>query len=163
MSDQTYRQLVAEIRHVCSALSLQLPIRSASLASQRRTIASIHHKLEILETKVRTMAHRSWRLAKRDEYQTLDYLLCNLLTETINMALLADEFRADPEGTASCLRSVTQRKNQLIQQLQDIEDQSRLKESSQLTKRQQATKIVSKSNRNNRIVYKPISKQSTIS
>lgn len=161
MSDQTYLQIVAEVRHVCSALSLQLPLRSAALASQRRIIASIQHKLEILETKVRTMAHRSWRPTKRDDYQTLDCLLCNLLTETINMALLADEFQSDPEGTVSCLRSVTQRKNQLIQQLQSIEDHGRIKDSSLIIKRQSAKKIVSKSNRNNRPQYKPISHIST--
>lgn len=121
MSKQTYLQLVVEIRHVCSSLSLQLPTHSRAIASQLRLIHTARHKLETIETEVRALASRAWRPVRRNEYQTLDHLLCNLLTEAINMALLAEEFVADPEGSMSCLKVVTQRKEQLVEQLQEVE------------------------------------------
>ena len=121
MSNQTYLQLVAEIRHVCSSLSLQLPTHSGAIATQLRVIHGVRQRLEELEVRVRALASRSWRPARRDEYQTLNYLLCNLLTQAINMALLAEEFLADPEGSMSCLRLVNQRKDQLMDQLHELE------------------------------------------
>ena len=122
MSNQAYLQLVADIRHICSSLSLQLPTHPGAIASQRRTIDTVHQKLATIEPKVRALASRSWRPTRRSEYRTLDHLLCNLLTEAFNMTLLADEFMADPEGSVSCLRSVNQRKEQLVQQLQELEN-----------------------------------------
>lgn len=122
MSKQTYLQLVAEIRQICSSLSLQLPTNSSAIASQLRLIHTVRQKLEAIEPGVRTLASRSWRPSQRVEYQTLDYLLCSLLTEAINMALLAEEFLADPEGSMSCLRTVNQRKDQLMTQLCEIEN-----------------------------------------
>ena len=121
MRNQTYLQLVADIRHICSSLSLQLPTHPGTIASQRRTIDTVHQKLETIEPRVRALASRSWRPIRRSDYQTLDYLLCSLLTEAFNMTLLADEFMADPEGSVSCLRAVNQRKDQLVQQLQELE------------------------------------------
>ncbi|MEM9213734.1 MAG: hypothetical protein AAGD25_05245 [Cyanobacteria bacterium P01_F01_bin.150] len=122
MSNQTYLQLVADIRHICSSLSLQLPTHTAAIASQRRAIDSVHQKLEAIEPKVRAIASRSWRPTHRSKYQTLDHLLCKLLTEAFSMTLLADEFMADPEGSVSCLRSVNQRKDQLVHQLSELEN-----------------------------------------
>ena len=121
MSNQSYLQLVADIRHICASLSLQLPTHPGAIASQRRTIDIVHRKLETIEPKVRALASRAWRPIQRSEYQTLDHILCSLLTEAFNMALLADEFMADPEGSISCLHTVNQRKNQLMQQLHELE------------------------------------------
>ena len=121
MSNQTYLQIVTDIRQICSSLSLQLPTRPGAIASQLRVIHAVRQKLEIIEAKVRALASRSWRPDRRDEYQTLDHLLCNLLMEAINMALLAEEFLSDPEGSVSCLRIVNQRKDQLMQQLHELE------------------------------------------
>lgn len=121
MSNPAYYQLVADIRHICSSLSLQLPTPPGAIASQRRMLDTVHQQLETIEPKVRALASRSWRPTRRNEYKTLDHLLCSLLTEAFNMTLLADEFMADPEGSVSCLRAVNQRKEQLVQQLQELE------------------------------------------
>ncbi|MGK7891588.1 MAG: hypothetical protein AB4042_19845, partial [Leptolyngbyaceae cyanobacterium] len=37
--------------------------------------------------------------------------------EATNMALLAEEFQADPEGSVSCLREVNGRKDTLMQEI----------------------------------------------
>lgn len=120
MSTSTYLQIVANIRRLCMTLSLQLPTHKTAIASQMRNIQSIRRDLEMMQAKVRLLATQSWRLMQRDKYLNLDHLLCNLIIEATNMALLAEEFTVDPEGSISCLQEVTYRKNILSQEIQQL-------------------------------------------
>ncbi|NET09898.1 MAG: hypothetical protein F6K16_35400 [Symploca sp. SIO2B6] len=128
MSIPNYYRIVAEIRRVCVKLSLQLPTHSTAIASQVRNIHRVCSKLELIKQKVHLLSYRAWSSAQREQYRILDELLDKLLTEATNMALLAEEFSYDPEGSLSCLREVSRRKTELIEQLgtmaQSIERQS---------------------------------------
>ncbi|MGK7891378.1 MAG: hypothetical protein AB4042_18770, partial [Leptolyngbyaceae cyanobacterium] len=78
MSTPTYHQLVADVRRLCTSLSLQLPTHETAIAAQVRKIRSIHQKLEITQSKVNVLAHQSWRLVQRNKYHKLDHLLNRL-------------------------------------------------------------------------------------
>ncbi|NEQ96586.1 MAG: hypothetical protein F6K30_07670 [Cyanothece sp. SIO2G6] len=120
MSTSTYLQIVAKVRRLCTMLSLQLPTHATAIASQIRNIQSIRRDLELIQARVRLLATQSWRLVQRDKYLNLDHLLGNLITEATNMALLAEEFTIDPEGSLSCLREVNYRKEIWIQDIQRL-------------------------------------------
>lgn len=119
-SQRVFRQILEELQETSPQIRLKLPANRQSIGRQAAQITSAQQQLTLLKSEVTTLSHKCLRPLNRQRCQLLMRAMDQMIQTAENLKLLAEEYGIDPEGSISCLQSLSENDRNLPEILNQV-------------------------------------------